>query len=68
MAMVLGNVEHEKYLFMLSFTKNKLKNRHKTHLDLVVCMYTQKNYTLENFPFPTMIKSWTTKKVCRTTK
>jgi hypothetical protein len=68
MAMVLGSVENKRYLFTFSFMKNKLGNRHKTHLDLVVCMYTQKNYTLENFPFATMIKSWTTKKVCRTTK
>ncbi len=66
--MVLESVENERYLFTLSFMKNKLRNRHKTHLDFVVYICTQKTYTLENFPFATMIKSWTTKKICRTTK
>jgi hypothetical protein len=48
MGMVLRGVEDKRCFFTLSFTKSKLKNQLTTHLDLVVCMYAQKNYSLKN--------------------
>jgi hypothetical protein len=57
MAMVLGSVEDEQCFSTLSFTKNKLNNQLTTHLDLVMCMYTQKFCSLENFPFVVAIKA-----------
>jgi hypothetical protein len=36
MAMVLESIEDEKCFFTLSFIMNELKNRLRTHLDLVV--------------------------------
>jgi len=63
MAIVLGNVEDEQNFSTLSFTKNKLRNRLITHLDLVVCMCVQFFYSLENFPFVAVIKTWNQKKI-----
>jgi hypothetical protein len=63
MAMVLGSVEDEQCFSTLCFPKNKLNNKLTTHLDLVVHMYTQKLYSLENFPFVVTIKAWNQKKI-----
>ncbi len=63
MAMVLEDNEDKRCLFVLSFILKKNLNMFTTHLDLVVCMYAQKNYTLKNFPFAIVIKAWTTNKV-----
>ncbi len=62
--MVVGSVEDEKTLSIVSFMKSKLYNCLTTHLDLVVQMYTQKFYKLETFPFYMTIKEWGKKKLC----
>jgi hypothetical protein len=53
MAMVqtMGSVEDEHYLYMLAFMKSKFHNKLTTHLPLVVWMFTQRFYTLQNFPY-----------------
>jgi hypothetical protein len=66
--MVLEDNEDKRCLFVLSFIKNNIKNMFTTHLDLVVCMYAQKIYTLKNFTFAIVIKAWTTNKVWKATK
>jgi hypothetical protein len=48
-AMVLGNVEDEFFLFTLTFMKSKLRNWLTTHLDLVVKTYVQ-NFFIPKFP------------------
>lgn len=65
--MVLEDNEDKRCLFVLSFILKKNLNMFTTHLDLVVCMYAQKNYTLKNFPFAIVIKAWTTNKVWKVT-
>jgi len=50
MVMILGSVEDERCFFIIFFIKNKLRNRIATHLYLVLCMYAQTNYSLDNFP------------------
>jgi hypothetical protein len=68
MTMVLGSVEDERCYFIFSFIKNKLRKRLSIHLNLVVHMYAQKYYFLDNFPFSTAMRSRTQKKVRRATK
>jgi len=63
MAIVLKDNEDKRCLFVLTFIKNNFKNIFTTHLDLVVCMYAQKIYTLKIFTFAIVIKAWTTNKV-----
>ncbi len=63
MAMVLEDNEDKRCFFVLTFIKNNFKNIFTTHLDLVVCMYAQKIYTLKIFTFAIVIKAWTTNKV-----
>ncbi len=51
MVTIVESVEDESFFFTyLSFTNNKLTNKLTKHLELVVHMYTKKNY-LENFQF-----------------
>jgi hypothetical protein len=50
MVMILGSVEVERSFFTISFIKSKLRNLIATHMDLVLCMYAQTNYSLDNFP------------------
>jgi hypothetical protein len=38
--------------------KSKLRNRLITHLDLVIHMFSQHYYALENFPYDVAIKEW----------
>jgi hypothetical protein len=68
MAMVLEDNKDNRCLFVLFFIKHNFKNMFTTHLDLVGCMYAQKNYTLKNFPFTIVIKAWTTNKVWKAIK
>jgi hypothetical protein len=63
MTLVLGSVEDKWCFFTFSFTKSKLKNQLIIHLNLVVYMYSQKYYFLENFPFSAAMRSRTQKKV-----
>jgi hypothetical protein len=48
--MILGSVKDEMCFFTISFIKNNLRNQIATHLNLVLCMYAQTNYSLDNFP------------------
>jgi len=46
---VLGSTEDERTFSTLSFMKSKLQNRFNEHLPMVVNMYFQTFFTLENF-------------------
>jgi hypothetical protein len=48
-AQVLGSIEDEWTFSTLSFMKSKLQNRFNEHLFMVVNMYFQTFFTLENF-------------------
>jgi hypothetical protein len=43
--------------FTFTFMKNKLKNQLILHLELVIQMFNQKDFTMENFSFGTTIQS-----------
>jgi hypothetical protein len=60
--MVLGDVEDERIFSTLTFMKSKLKNQLTTHLDLIVKMYAQDFFTLQNFPFYIAITEWNEEK------
>jgi hypothetical protein len=47
---IISSMENEWCFRTLNFMKTKLMNRLMTHLDLVICRFGQKFYTLENFP------------------
>jgi len=51
MVQVFGSVEDEWRFNSLAFCKSKLGNRLTTNLGLVVRMFSQKFYTLHNFPY-----------------
>jgi hypothetical protein len=48
---VLGSVQDERCFSTLSFLKSKLHNSLDQHLELVVGMYLQQLYTLQDFPY-----------------
>ena len=56
---VIGSVEDECVFSSVSFLKTKLRNPLDPHLGLVVGMYSQKIYTLQNFPYDAVFDSWT---------
>jgi len=56
--MVLGSVEDERCFSTLKFLKSCQCNRLGKHLPLVVHMFGQKYYTLDNFPYKDAINSW----------
>jgi hypothetical protein len=56
--MVLGNVEDERCFFKKKFMKSKLKNKLTNHLNLVVRMFVQKQYSMDIYPFGDAIKNW----------
>jgi hypothetical protein len=47
----VGNVEDERCFSTLAFTKSKLCNGFTTQLLIIVRMFAQHFYTLENFPY-----------------
>jgi hypothetical protein len=53
---IIRLVEDERTFNTLSFMKSKLKNRLTGHLDLVIHMFSQHFYTLENFPYDVAIQ------------
>jgi hypothetical protein len=55
---VLGSIEDESSFSSVSFLKNKLRNCLNPHLELVA-MYSQKFFTLENFPYQASYDLWT---------
>jgi hypothetical protein len=59
MAMIMGNIKNERCYFNLGFMINKLKNRLRTHLNLIVKMVVRKFFTLNIFPFVVTMSFWT---------
>ena len=59
MVHVLGSVEDECVFSLLTFLKDKLRNRLSTdHLGIVIGMHAQNVFTLENFLYDTCFQSW----------
>ncbi len=58
MVQVVGNVEDESCFSTLAFKKSKLRNRLTTHLPLVVRMFAQHFYTINNFLYEKCIEQW----------
>jgi hypothetical protein len=58
MVHVLGFVEDERCFNFVTFSKNKVWNRLNNHLELVVSMYAQKFFTLNNFPYEDTYEMW----------
>jgi hypothetical protein len=58
LVIVLGSVEDERMFFTFTFVGSKLRNQLNTHLDLIVKMYMQESFTLDNFPFYIAIIQW----------
>jgi hypothetical protein len=48
---------------ILSFHEEQIEQQLTTHLNLIVHMYTQNFYILENFPFVVTIEAWNQKKI-----
>jgi hypothetical protein len=57
---ILSSVEDERCFSTLAFMKSKLCNRLTIHLSIVVRMFAQQFYTLENFPYVECIEQWIT--------
>jgi hypothetical protein len=55
---VINYVVDEKHFNNLNFIKSKLCNWLTTHLNLLVWMFSQQLYTLENFPYPKVVATW----------
>ncbi len=51
MVSMLGFVKDERIFSMLAFMKDKLRTRLGLHLDTIVCMFAQKFYIQESFPY-----------------
>ena len=58
MTIVLGSVEDERAFSTVGFVKGKLRNKLGDHLPLCVQMFTQKFYTLKNFPYTEVVQIW----------
>jgi hypothetical protein len=59
MVHVLGSIEDVRVFFLLTFLKDKLRNRLSAdHLGIVIGMHAQNEFTLENFPYNTCFQSW----------
>lgn len=55
---MMGSMEDERLFSNFSFIKNKLWNRLGPHLECMVRMYTQRFFTLQDFPFKDTITHW----------
>jgi hypothetical protein len=55
---VLGSVEDERTFSTLTFMKTKLQNRLDGHLPVVVGMYSQSHFNLDNFPYDAAFDDW----------
>jgi len=56
--LVLGSVEDERCFSTLKFLKSYHRKHLGKHLPLVVWMFEQKYYGLENFPYKEAIELW----------
>jgi hypothetical protein len=55
---VIGRVEDGRCFSTLAFMMSKLRNKLTTHLPLVVRMFAQHFYTIQNFPYGECIEQW----------
>jgi len=55
---VIGIVKDERCFSTFTFMKNKQRNWLTMDLELVIQMFSQKFFTMENLPFGTTIQSW----------
>jgi hypothetical protein len=55
---ILGSVEHGQCFYSISFLKDKVCNHLNPHWQLVVAMYAQRFFTLDNFPCATTVEMW----------
>ena len=55
---VIGSVEDEHCFSALNFIKNKNHHRLGENLELSMCMFAQKFWTLEDFPFQEAFSSY----------
>ena len=55
---VLGSVEDERLFSSVGFLKSKLRNNLEDHLQVVVGMFSQGIFTLENFPYQKVFDEW----------
>ncbi len=58
MVLVLESIEDEQTFSILTFMKDKLRNKLGLHLDTIVRMFAQEFYTQENFPYEKAITIW----------
>ena len=56
--MVLGSVEDERMYSSLSFLKSRLHKTLSGHLNVVVGMFSQKLFELEEFPYEEAYNLW----------
>jgi hypothetical protein len=52
---MIGSIEDEQCFFTLTFMKTKLKNLLMKHLELIIVMFNQRFFTMQNFPFGAVI-------------
>ncbi len=55
---VINKVEDERTFSTLTFMNSKLWNRLARHLDIVICMFTEKFFINKTFPFQVAIMDW----------
>jgi hypothetical protein len=59
LVLVIENVEDERVFSSVYFLKTKLRNSLDPHLGVVVGMYSQNIYALQNFPYNVVFDAWT---------
>jgi hypothetical protein len=55
---VIGSVEDERIFSSVGFLKSKLRNSLQKHIEVVLGMYSQRIYSLENFPYQDVFDDW----------
>jgi hypothetical protein len=56
MVQIIGSMKDERCLLTPAFMKSKPHNKLTTHLPIVVHMFAEQFYTLENFPYAECIE------------
>ena len=55
---VIGSVEDERLFSSLKFLKSKLRSSLMKNLEVIVGMFSQRIYTLDNFPYQKVFDDW----------
>jgi len=55
---ILGSVEDEHTFSTFSFMESKLQNKLCQHFAIIVGMFSQPFFTLENFPYDATFEGW----------